>query len=97
MIAKVACSEENQWDQSAIIRQTLMHESRDRGYALCSGEDDDRAMAVLAPQCWCKTELTLSSREGRILCDIYGSADVPFNDHQGEGRSSEARLEEAWI
>jgi hypothetical protein len=51
----------------------------------------------LLSQCWCKTELKRSSREGRILRDIYGSADVPFTITKeiiNEGRAR-ARLEEA--
>jgi hypothetical protein len=112
---KAACSEESQWDQSAIIRQTLANysaqvaeteaRSSENGDRADFGvrEDDDRKMAV-RPNAGASTEFLGYGEQGlsaaekdEILCDIYGSADVPFTitkEIQKEGRAR-ARLEEA--
>jgi hypothetical protein len=111
---KAARFEESQWDQSAIIRQTLANysaqvaeterssENRDRA-GLGIREDDDRKMAA-RPNAGANTEFLGYGEQGlsaaekdEILCDIYGSADVPFTiteEIQKEGRAR-ARLEEA--
>jgi hypothetical protein len=112
---KAAPSENSQWDQSAIIRQTLANysaqvaetearssENRKRvGFDV--REDDDRKMAAL-PSAGANTEFLGYEEEGlsaaeknEILCDIYGSTDVPFTitkEIRNEGRAR-ARLEEA--
>lgn len=101
-------AEDSQWDQSAIIRQTLANYSAqvaetEAGSSENQSRDDDRKMAA-RPDVGANTEFIGYEEEGlsaaeknEILRDIYGTSDVPFTITKeiiNEGRAR-ARLEEA--